>query len=158
MTNTIKDLLGGDSLSNLVSSAVLEGAVYRMNLGVEEKIIPKAGDISRNKFFVVVGSDNEGNAFGFFVIDTKINENIPKVRQERHYKLESSKYSFLEGVDRYVDCSDFKKIDKLKFSNKFDASKHKGIIDADDLNKIKELAITYRNAKKKMLKRFGLIK
>ena len=158
MTNTIKDLLGGDSLSNLVSSAVLEGAVYRMNLGVEGKIIPKAGDISRNKFFVVVGSDNEGNAFGFFVIDTKINENIPKVRQERHYKLESSKYSFLEGVDRYVDCSDFKKIDKLKFSDKFDASKHKGIIDADDLNKIKKLATTYRNANKKLLKRFGLLK
>ncbi len=158
MTNTIKDLLCGDSLSNLVCGTVSEGSVYRMDLGVEEKIIPKAGDISRNKFFIVVGSDEEGNAFGFFVIDTKINENIPKARQERHYKLESSKYGFLEGVDRYVDCSDFKKIDKLKFSNKFDASKHKGIIDPDDLNKIKTLAITYSNANKKMLKRFGLIK
>lgn len=46
---------------------------------------------------------------------------------------------FLEGEDRFVDCSDFKKISKERFADLFSAEKQKGKINQQDVKKIKDL-------------------
>lgn len=148
-----------DQLSDLIAAVVAEGDVYRMRLDKREEIVGKDhADDPRNKYFVVIGRDEEGTAFGFFVIDTEINPNLPPARKERHFKLCASDYEFLEGKDRYVDCSDIKCITKERFTEMFDAGKEKGHISDAHLTLIKEEALKYENAPKKMLKRFGLIK
>lgn len=155
---SLADLLPKDKLADVVTSVVEEGDVYRMKLDKREEIVGKNGAESRNKYFIIVGQDSEGNALGFFVVDTVINQSLPKARKEKHLKIEASKYAFLEGVDRYVDCSDFKIIHKERFTELFSADKAKAKIEADDLARIKQEAVTYRNANKIRLKRFGLIK
>lgn len=155
--NSIGNLLSDDMKNEFISSIVEEGDVYRMRLDKREEIQGKDGADSRNKFFVVIGRDAEGNSFGFFVIDTGINKYLPEVRKQKHLLLLASKYPFLEGKDRYIDCSDFKIISKQRFAELFSADKAKAKIEAADIERIKHEAVTYRNANKKRLKRFGLL-
>ena len=65
-----------------------------MHLGKEENIKgKKPGDDGRNKYFVVLGHDLDGNAIGVVIIDTEINPNLPPRRQQMHYQL-SAKVPF----------------------------------------------------------------
>ena len=107
-----KELLGNNNqLQNLLFDTVEEGDVYRLCLTKEEGIIPKnKGDEGRKKFFVVVGKDQEGNAIGFVLINSEINKHLPECRRKLHYLLKASEYEFLDNQDRFVDCSDLKKI------------------------------------------------
>ena len=86
-----------------------------------------------------------------------INPSLPEARKRKHYKLLSCNYDFLDGMDRYVDCSDFKVIQKERFSALFSATKSIDKINNEDISIIKSEAITYRNANRKLLRRFGLI-
>lgn len=154
----LKDLLSELSQENLTTSLAEEGAVFRMHLTDEEGVIGKnPGDDGRNKYFVVLGHDLQGNAIGFVLIDTTINPNLPQCRKDAHYKIDSATYSFLEGEDRYVDCSDFKIISKERFSILFDKHTAKGKIICEDLENIKKLTVGYVNASPKTMKRFGLM-
>ncbi len=154
-----KDLLGGsDRLGKLLLEAVEEGDVYRLHLSTDEGIIPKnAGDEGRKKYFVVVGKDKEGNAIGFVLINSEINEHLPESRRKLHYLLKAVDYDFLDEQDRYVDCSDFKRISKERFSELFSADKMKGKINENDLMEIRKAICSYENVSMKLLKRFGLI-
>lgn len=155
--SSLADMIPQEMLESLVASVVEEGDVYRMRLDEREGIVPKnIGDTGRNKFFIVCGHDSEGNAFGFFVVDTQINQSLPQARKEKHIKIEASKYDFLNGTDRYVDCSDFKMISKERFTELFSADKIKAKIQPEDVEKFKQEALTYKNANKKLLKRFGI--
>lgn len=49
------------------------GDVYLLNLDPSNGITPKNDDASRNKFFIVLGFDKEGNVIGGLVINSKIN-------------------------------------------------------------------------------------
>ncbi len=154
-----KDLLSAEDFEDLVASQAVEGSVFRMFLGDNEGIKGKhTGDEGRNKYFIVLGHDSEGNAIGFVLVDTKINQNIPKKRQVAHYKILAKNNAFLDGVDRYVDCSDFKVIAKKRFAELFGKDKAKGALDAGDLAAIKEITTNYEDASPKLLKRFGLKK
>ena len=154
----LKDLLSAKSIENLAASQAVEGSVFRMHLGKEEGIIGKnPEDNGRNKYFVVLGHDAEGNAIGFVLVDTNINQNLPKKRQDAHYKILAKDNSFLSGVDRYVDCSDFKVISKKRFAELLGEEKSKGIIDAVSLSAIKQITSGYEDASPKLLKRFGLL-
>lgn len=153
----LKDLLSAESMENLTSSQAVEGSVFRMHLGAEEGVKGKSpGDDGRKKYFVVLGHDSEGNAIGFVLVDSNINPNLPQKRQKAHFKIMAKDNAFLEGVDRYVDCSDFKVITKKRFSELFGKEKSKGTIDAASLTAIKEMTSNYEDASPKMLKRFGL--
>lgn len=154
----LKDLLSGESLENLFTSQAVEGAVFRMFLGIEEAVKGKNyGDEGRNKYFIVLGYDSEGSAIGFVLIESAINQNLPKKRQEAHYKILAKDNLFLNGVDRYVDCSDFKIISKKRFAELFGKKKAKGIVDDVSLANIKKITTNYEDASPKILKRFGLI-
>lgn len=74
-----------------------------------------------------------------------------------HYLLKATDYDFLEEQDRYVDCSDFKKISKERFSELFSGDKMKGKINKNDLTEIRKAICSYENISMKLLKRFGLI-
>ena len=154
-----KDLLGENGkLQDLLLDAVGEGDVYRLNLSKDEGVIPKkAGDEGRKKYFVVVGKDQEGNAIGFVLINSEINKHLPECRRKLHYLLKATDYDFLEEQDRYVDCSDFKKISKERFSELFSGDKMKGKINKNDLTEIRKAICSYENISMKLLKRFGLM-
>lgn len=158
MVNIGDFLNNGSQLSDLLLSSVEEGDVYRFRLTPEEGVVPKnVGDTERNKYFIVVGKDKEGNAFGFVLINTNVNPHLPECRRKLHYLLKSSDYDFLNGQDRFVDCSDFKKISIERFSEVFSGNKMKGRINENDMAAIKEAICSYENVSVKMLKRFGLI-
>lgn len=142
-----KELLGNDNqLQNLLLDTVEEGEVYRLCLTKEEGIIPKnKGDEGRKKFFVVVGKDQEGNAIGFVLINSEINKHLPESRRKLHYLLKASEYEFLGDQDRFVDCSDFKRISKERFAELFSMDKMKGKINKNDLVEIKKAICSYEN-------------
>lgn len=154
----LKELLSSESLENLTASQAVEGVVFRMHLGENEGVKGKnPGDEGRNKYFVVLGYDSEGYAIGFVLVDTVINPNLPQKRQKAHYKILASNNTFLNGVDRFVDCSDFKLISRKRFAELFGKEKAKGTINAADLVAVKKLTAEYEDASPKILKRFGLI-
>lgn len=90
-------------------------------------------------------------------INSEVNPHLPACRKELHYLLKATDYDFLEGEDRFVDCSDFKKISKERFADLFSAEKQKGKINQQDVKKIKDLICSYENVSMKMLRRFGLM-
>lgn len=91
------------------------------------------------------------------MINSEVNPHLPACRKELHYLLKATDYDFLEGEDRFVDCSDFKKISKESFADLFSAEKQKGKINQQDVKKIKDLICSYENVSMKMLRRFGLM-
>lgn len=90
-------------------------------------------------------------------INSEVSPHLPACRKELHYLLKATDYDFLEGEDRFVDCSDFKKISKERFADLFSAEKQKGKINQQDVKKIKDLICSYENVSMKMLRRFGLM-
>lgn len=86
-----------------------------------------------------------------------INHNLPKKRQNAHYRILAKANAFLNGTDRYVDCSDFKVITKKRFAELFGKEKAKGTIDQESLTAIKQITSNYEDASPKLLKRFGLL-
>lgn len=59
----LADFLSKSELDNIAKQAIRIGDVYRIEMNRANGITPKAGDDSRNKFFVVLGFDAEGNAY-----------------------------------------------------------------------------------------------
>ncbi len=158
MGSRLSDLLNAQSLDNLVEFLLEEGDVLRMHLGQEEQIRGKnPGDDGRNKYFIVLGKDSEGNAVGFVVINSEINKNLPQEKKDMHYELKPEKYAFLNGRKRFVDCSAFRVIEKHKFNRLFSQSR-KGRIEADDLKLIRTAVATWKDTPKNTVKRFGLDK
>jgi len=155
---SFEDLLSEKSKGDLITQSIKEGNVFRMHLSKEEGVIGKSGcDDGRNKYFVVIGRDIQGNAIGFVLIDTQINPNLPECRKLLHYTLSANKYPFLNGKNRFVDCSDFKVISHERFVSLFGSETIKGKIDAEDLELIKGAIVSYENVSAKLLKRFGLL-
>lgn len=155
---SLGDLLSEDSKGGLVFQSAKEGSVFRMHLSKEEQVVGKGkDDDGRNKYFVVIGHDVQGNAIGFVLIDSQINPNLPECRKLLHYPLLANKYSFLKGKDRFVDCSDFKTISKDRFASLFGSETIKGEIDVEDLQLIRDAIVSYENVSVKLLRRFGLI-
>lgn len=157
MGGYIGDLLSDEQKQHLLVSAVKEGDVFRMHLGDDEGVKGKnPGDDGRNKYFVIIGHDSEGNALGFVLINSEINKDLPDKRKVMHYPLHAKDYPFLEGKDRFVDCSDFKVISQRKFTQLFGSQTSKGQIHKNDLSYIKTAVASYEDAEPKLMKRFGL--
>ena len=92
----IGDLLG-NAANELLQSSINVGDVYLLNLDPSNGITPKNNDATRNKFFIVLGFDNEGNVIGGLVINSKINYNLPSTVTDyqlpitvKHYRGEIS--------------------------------------------------------------------
>lgn len=145
------DILDENSAKNIAKKSIKIGNVYRIKMDGQNGIKPKSGASSRNKFFIVLGFDNEGNAYGGVIINSNINPNIPQTMKDWHMPIKCSKYGFLEH-DSFVDCS------KLKTANidKFGKWQFLGIFSLEDVNLIIETVRESPNETKEHLAMFGL--
>jgi|ERR1035437_5055533 Glu-tRNA(Gln) amidotransferase subunit E-like FAD-binding protein len=134
---SLSDMLSETTKSKLIASTIKVGSVYRMKLTPVEGVIPKnIDDTSRNKYFVVVGFDEVGNAIGFVLINTNINPNLTEVVKLLHYPILHKNYPFLENRNRYVDCNKIKRITREKFNSLFSADSQAGQLNEEDLHSI----------------------
>jgi len=148
---TLFEMLNNDSIKAIAKNTVKVGDVYRIKMDERNGIKPKAGDKSRNKYFIVLGFDSEGNAYGGVIINSQINPNIPQSMKNCHLHIECSKYSFLDH-DSYVDCS------KLKIANieKFGKWQYLGFFSLEDVQLITTTIQSSPNETKEHLAMFGL--
>ena len=108
------DLLNNDSIKSITQKSIEIGNVYRIQMDKSNGITPKPGDTSRNKFFVVLGFDEEGNIYGGVIINSNINQRVPDSVKDWQMPIKQSKYKLLD-YDSFVDCSKLKctSIDKF---------------------------------------------
>jgi hypothetical protein len=150
----IGDLLADKQKAVVVTSAIEAGQVFRIKLTEMEGIKPKnQGDNSRNKYFVVLGVDND-KAIGAVLINTAINQNLSPMLKRLHYPIHAKNYPFLQH-DSFVDCGSLKPISKEKYGANLD--KQVGMIDDQDLNLIRKTVAEDAPIEAKTLKRFKLI-
>lgn len=72
----ISDALNEEELLRLASRMVKVGDVYEMTMTEANGIKPKGGDSSRDKYFIVLGFDSNGTAYGDVIINSRINRNL----------------------------------------------------------------------------------
>jgi len=127
----LSDALTDEELLSLARKTVEVGDVYRINMTAANGIKPKAGDDSRNKYFVVLGFDSHGVAYGGVIINSRINRNLPAHLKMYHMPLPKAKYGFLDH-DSFVDCVSLKRA----FPEKFRQWKYLGKIEEYDVDLI----------------------
>ncbi len=127
----ISDALNDEELLRLARQTVGIGDVYRMKMTETNGIKLKDGADSRNKYFVVLGFDNKGIAYGGVIINSKINQNLPAHLKMYHMPLLKAKYEFLDH-NSFVDCVSLKRA----FPEKFSQWQYLGKIDEYDVELI----------------------
>lgn len=148
----ISDVFNSEALIRLAQKTIKVGDVYLINLNRSNGITPKPGDTSRDKFFVVLGFDSNGVAYGGVVVNSGINPNLPQWIKDFHMPLAKSKYSFLH-YDSYVNCANLMETNLDKFAN----WKYLGEIEPYDLKLIIGTVMESPAISKAKLKQFGLV-
>jgi hypothetical protein len=148
LSNILEDV--GDKLAQ---DKIKVGNVYLINLDQQNGITPKNGDLTRDKFFVVLGFDNEGNVIGGLVINSKINYNLPSSVTDYQLPIKVEQCPFLK-YNSFVNCSKIIVANKAKFTK----NTYRGEISDPEfidllINTVKESP----TVNTKLLKRFGLI-
>lgn len=138
-------------LQSIIKQSVNVGDVYLVELDRSNGITPKDGDETRWKFFVVLGFDDEGNAYGGVIINSRINQQMEQVVKDYHMPISSSKYAFLK-YDSFVDCLQIKTAPLAKLSS----GRYKGKIDAEDTELIKGTLKNSPREKAARLRKFGI--
>ena len=137
----------------LAQDNIKVGNVYLINLDQQNGITPKNGDLTRDKFFIVLGFDNEGNVIGGLVINSKINYNLPSSVTDYQLPIKVEQCPFLK-YNSFVNCSKIIVANKAKFTK----NTYRGEISDPEfidllINTVKESPAVNT----KLLKRFGLI-
>lgn len=147
----LSDLLDDNSLKDIAKKTIKVGDVFRIKMDQRNGIIPKKGDESRNKFFIVLGFDSEGNIYGGVIINSNINQRIPQAVKDWQMPIKCSKYAFLE-YDSFVDCSKLKSASADKFST----WKYLGSVESEDVEIILGTIKESPNETQEHLAMFGL--
>lgn len=151
MTN-FGDLLG-DMADELTQNSINIGDVHLLNLDQNNGITPKSGDTTRNKFFIVLGFDNEGNVIGGLVINSKINYKLPPSVTDYQLPVSVEQFPFLEH-NSFINCS---KIIVAKRS-KFNKTTYRGEISDTEMMELIITTIKESPTVNKMqLKEFGIV-
>lgn len=127
----ISDALNEEELSRLAAKTIKIGDVYEITMTEVNGIKSKRGDKSRDKYFVVLGFDSNGIAYGGVIINAQINKNLPGYIKMYHMPIRQSKYPFLK-YDSFIDCVQL----KITHPNKFDEWNYLGEIDEYDVQLI----------------------
>lgn len=130
MTN-FSELLDDDSVKDIARKTVQVGDVYLINMTRKNGIVPKNDDESRNKFFIVLGFDSDGNVYGGVIINSNINRRVPQAVKDWQMPIKCSKYKFLK-YDSFVDCSKLKCVEVERFG----FWKYLGFLEIDDVEMI----------------------
>ncbi|MCI6486280.1 MAG: hypothetical protein MSA20_08565 [Bacteroidales bacterium] len=150
MTN-LGDLLG-KTANDLMQLSIKIGDVHLLQLDPTNGITPKNGDVARNKFFIVLGFDNEGNVVGGLVINSKINYNLPPTITDYQLPITVTQCPFLQH-NSFVNCS---KIIVAKRTN-FNRDTYRGeISDSGLMRLIIDTVKESPTVNKKQLKDFGI--
>ena len=139
-------------IDEAVSDEVRLGDVYKIELSKADGIIPKNGYDTRDKFFVVLGFDEQGNVYGGILFNSKINQNLPTLIKDYHMPISAKDYPFLSH-DSFLNCT---KIFSVTSTHLWKGEKL-GTINTDDFELIRCTVCDYPNAIPLELKRFGLI-
>ena len=151
MTN-FGDLLG-DLADELSQNSINIGDVHLLNLDQNNGITPKSGDTTRNKFFIVLGFDNDGNVIGGLVINSKINYKLPPSVTDYQLPVSVQQFPFLEH-NSFINCS---KIIVAKRS-KFNKTTYRGeISDTEMMELIINTVKESPTVNKMQLKEFGIV-
>ncbi len=148
----ISDALNEKDLLRLAERTVKAGDVYEMTMTEANGIKPKDGYSSRNKYFVVLGFDGDGVAYGGVIINSRINRNLPPYIRMYHMPIRQAKYPFLQ-YDSFVDCLQL----KIAFPQKFREWKYLGSLDDYDLHLVNGTVKESPVESKERLSRFGLL-
>lgn len=147
----LADALNEDDIARLATRTVNVGDVYEITMTPANGITPKPGDASRNKYFIVLGFDADGKAYGGVIINSQINRNLPAHLKMYHMPIRQSKYPFLR-YDSFVDCVRLKVVEIQRFSQ-WD---YLGEIDERDVDLIIGAVKESPAESQKQLARFGL--
>lgn len=146
------DLLG-DLADELTQNSINIGDVHLLNLDQNNGITPKSGDTTRNKFFIVLGFDNDGNVIGGLVINSKINYKLPPSVTDYQLPVSVQQFPFLEH-NSFINCS---KIIVAKRS-KFNKTTYRGeISDTEMMELIINTVKESPTVNKMQLKEFGIV-
>ena len=139
-------------INDVVQEEVNVGDVYKITMSLVDGIMPKNGYSTRDKYFVVLGIDEQGNVYGGIVFNSKINQNLPQIVKDYHMPISAENYSFLTH-DSFLNCSQLMQTSSTRIlqGNKV------GTIKAEDFDLILKTVRSYPNAVPLELKRFGLI-
>lgn len=152
MTTVLGDILG-DVGDKLTQDKIEVGSVYLISLDQQNGITPKNSDLTRDKFFIVLGFDQEGNVIGGLVINSNINYNLPSSVTDYHLPIKVEQCPFLKH-NSFVNCSKIIVANKTKFTKKT----YRGeITDPELLNLIINTVKDSPPVNTKQLKIFGLI-
>lgn len=147
----IGDLLG-DLVDDIARDAISIGDVHMLVLDKTNGITPKDGENTRDKFFVVLGFDKEGNVIGGVVINSNINNNLPTTITDYQLPITVEQCPFLKHKS-YVNCSRLMIAERTKFSS----TTFRGEMRAELMEQIVETVKESPTMNKKMLKDFGII-
>ena len=151
MTN-IGDLLG-NSADKIFQDSVKIGDVHLLSLDASNGITPKNGDTARNKFFIVLGFDKDGNVIGGVVINSNINYNLPSVVTDYQLPVKVQQCPFLR-YNSFVNCSRFVTAKKTKFTRRT----YRGTIsDTELLELITNTLKESPTVSPRILRKFGII-
>lgn len=140
------------ALQNIVRQTVNVGDVFLVELDKNNGIIPKDGDVTRMKFFVVLGFDGEGNVYGGVIINSRINQQMSQLVKDYHMPIKCAKYTFLK-YDSFVDCLQLKTAPLSKLSS----GNYKGKMDEEDTELILDTLKSSPREKPARLKKYGII-
>lgn len=90
------------------------GDVHMLVLDKSNGITPKDGKETRNKFFIVLGFDKDGNVIGGLVINSHINYKLPSSVTDYQLPISVKQCPFLEH-NSFVNCSRLITANKNKF-------------------------------------------
>ncbi|WP_420187652.1 hypothetical protein M1B74_03400 [Bacteroides pyogenes] len=133
-------------------SEIKIGDVFRITMNKANGVVPKPGDTSRDKYFVVLGFDDDGNVYGGVIFNSYININLPPFVQAMQHPVKGKDYEFLSH-DSYIDCSSIKAVKK----NKLLKSSSLGTLNTEDVSSVCEKIKHNSRISKIELKRFGLL-
>ncbi len=133
-------------------SEIKIGDVFCVTMNKANGVVPKPGDTSRDKFFVVLGFDNDGNVYGGVIFNSFINMNLPPNVRAMQHLIKGESYDFL-SYDSYIDCSSIKIVKK----NKLLKSTSLGTLEEKDITLVCDKIKSNSRINKAELKRFGLI-
>lgn len=151
MTN-IGDLLGAKA-DQLTQDNINVGDIHLLRLDKSNGITPKNGNKTRDKFFIVLGFDEDGNVLGGVVVNSNINYNLPTAITDYQLPVTVEQFPFLKH-NSFINCSKI----IIARRSKFTKDTYRGTIADDEMMEI--IMDTIKESptvNKKQLEAFGIM-
>lgn len=128
------------------------GAVHYVAMDEANGLTLKDGAKYRNKYFVILGVDSNGNAFGGVVFNSRVNPKVPLQHQLYHFPISRSSYSFLSH-DSFIDCSTLMTVRTSSLSS----GTFRGTLSEEHLDSVRTSVRECGTIPAFKLKRYGII-